>query len=303
MADTPNTPEALKDAPQAATPSANFLNDTTGSVKSEDTLYNDFFQETGGEMTLWTKKERSGLEVLVNILEWTTIFVVVIGSVMAIHVFVRTMNNVSFLESYSFICPYLNYDIEGISDTEKWCKNIDTIEKEFSEKKVTLEANIIDALTEYIPIRVSSSILDASPEKKFIIDTFQNKPRINNVLEAFEQIKSTAQKNLTPTGNETTIQCTGISVTNGNTLSTQCTIYGGDIGNSNTNGQLGSARVEALDFIEKISDTTKSSLILNSYPTSLSIETVDTQESREQGYSTRTTIPINVTYIPLTEKI
>jgi hypothetical protein len=35
----------------------------------------------------------------------------------------------------------------------------------------------------------------------------------------------------------------------------------------------------------------------------LSIETVDTQESREQGYSTRTTIPINVTYIPLTEKI
>jgi hypothetical protein len=52
MADTPNSTDALKDAPQNPAPSANFLNDTTGSVKSEDTLYNDFFQETGGEMTL-----------------------------------------------------------------------------------------------------------------------------------------------------------------------------------------------------------------------------------------------------------
>ncbi len=302
MADTPNSTDALKDAPQNPAPSANFLNDTTGSVKSEDTLYNDFFQETGGEMTLWTKKERSWLEVLVNVLEWTTIFVVVIGAVMALHVFVRTLNNASFLESYSFICPYLNYDVEGISDTEKWCKNIDVIEKEYSEEKVALETNIIEALTEYIPIKVSSSILDASPEKQFIIDTFKNKPKINNVLETFEQVKLVAQKNLTPTGNQTTIKCSGISVTNGNTLSTQCTIFGRDIGNDDTNGKIGSARVEALNFIEKISDTTNSSLILNSYPTSMSIEVVDTAEAKEQGYSTRTTIPINVTYIPLIEK-
>lgn len=70
----------------------------------------------------------------------------------------------------------------------------------------------------------------------------------------------------------------------------------------NTNGQLGSSRIEALDFLEKLADTTRSSLVLNNYTTSLSIENINDKEAETTGYNTRTTIPINVRYIPLTVK-
>ncbi|MBX9809170.1 hypothetical protein K2X92_02150 [Candidatus Gracilibacteria bacterium] len=300
MADTSNTTGSGDTPVSQSAPESSFLNETPSSVKSEDTLYNDFFQENGsGEMTLGTKKERSGLEVLVNVLEYTAILAVIIGAVSALHVFVRSLDDVSFLENYPFACPYLNYDVT-LPSTEKGCKNIAAIKKEYEDKKQVLEENILDALTEYIPIKVSSSILDASPEKKFIINTFQTKPRVNNVLEAFERVKSNAQKTIDPTTGEKNIKCTGITVTDGDTLSTQCTIEGGEIGSSNTNGQIGSSRIEALDFMEKLADTTKSSLILNNYQTSLSIGSVFDKETNT--YVTTTLIPISVRYVPLIEK-
>ena len=62
------------------TTGSSFLNESSANTKSEDSLYNDFFQENGNEeMTLSAKKERSGLEVLVNVLEYITMLVVVTG--------------------------------------------------------------------------------------------------------------------------------------------------------------------------------------------------------------------------------
>ncbi len=62
------------------TTGSSFLNESSAAAKSEDSLYNDFFQENGNEeMTLSAKKERSGLEVLVNVLEYVTMLVVVSG--------------------------------------------------------------------------------------------------------------------------------------------------------------------------------------------------------------------------------
>lgn len=99
-------------------------------------------------------------------MQYITIFIVLVWIFWAAHVFVRSIDNASFLENYPFLCPYLNYDL--INDAnEKWCKNVGAINKEYTEKKWTLENNIIAALTEYIPIKVSSSILDASPEKVY----------------------------------------------------------------------------------------------------------------------------------------
>ena len=173
-----------------------------------------------------------------------------------------------------------------------------TVQKEYVERQNILQDNIITGLTEYIPIKVSASILDASPEKKFIIDTYDNKPRVNEVLEAFGRVKTSSQAG---GGN---IECSGLTVTNGNSLSTQCTIYGGAIGDSDTNGQLGSARIQALRFIENIADTNKSSLILENQPTSLGIEKLGSKDpTLVNGFQTRTTIPIQVRYIPLIQKI
>ncbi|MBC7498634.1 hypothetical protein H7170_03270 [Candidatus Gracilibacteria bacterium] len=289
MADTP---------PQV--PESSFLTGTPIALpssvkeKTEETLYNDFFQENStGEMSLGGKKERSSLEILVSILQYLTICIVVIGILFGLHVYIRSSSG-GFLENYPFLCPYLHYDINAPSD-EKACKSVVTIGREYVERQSILEENIIKGLTEYIPIKVSASILDASPEKKFIIDTYDSKPHVNEVLEAFGRVKLASQSVI---GN---IECSGLTVTNGNSLSIQCTIYGGGIGDADSNGQIGSARIQAMRFIENLADTSKSSLILENQPTSLGIEKI--KNDTTVGFLTRTTLPIQVRYVPLIQKI
>ncbi len=118
MSDTSNTTSPISSSSPPSSVS-NFLAETPAPQKSEDTLYNDFFQEnSNGEITIGAKKERSGLELLVTVLEYTAILFVIIGVLGAIHVFIRTMNNTEFFKSYTFICPYLQYDI-NIPDEDK----------------------------------------------------------------------------------------------------------------------------------------------------------------------------------------
>jgi hypothetical protein len=289
MADTP--PQVPESSFLTGTPIA-LPSDAKG--KTEETLYNDFFQENStGEMSLGGKKERSSLEIIVSILQYLTICIVVIGILFGLHVYIRSSSG-GFLENYPFLCPYLHYDINAPSD-EKACKSVVTIGREYAERQSILEENIIAWLTEYIPIKVSASILDASPEKKFIIDTYDSKPHVNEVLEAFGRVKLASQS---VSGN---IECSGLTVTNGNSLSTQCTIYGWGIGDADSNGQIGSARIQAMRFVENLADTSKSSLILENQPTSLGIEKV--KNDTVVGFLTKTTLPIQVRYVPLTQKI
>ena len=291
MADTP--PQAPESSFLTGAPTV-IPSDATS--KTEETLYNDFFQENStGEMSLGGKKERSSLEILVNVMQYVTIFVVAVGVLFGLHVYVRSSASGGFLENYPFLCPYLHYDIDA-PDSEKWCKSVSTIGKEYTERQFILQGNIIEGLTEYIPIKVSASILDASPEKKFIIDTYDNKPHVNEVLEAFSRVKLASQS---VSGN---IECNGLTVTNGNSLSTQCTIYGWGIGDADSNGQIGSARIQAMRFIENLADTSKSSLILENQPTSLGIEKIK-NDATTVGFSTRTTLPIQVRYVPLIQKL
>lgn len=58
-------------------------------------------------------------------------------------------------------------------------------------------------------------------------------------------------------------------------VSTQCTIYGGDIGDDDANRKLGSARLEALRFTDFIANTVESHFVLLNPPTTLSIEKID----------------------------
>lgn len=40
----------------------------------------------------------------------------IVGILAALHVFVRSTKSGSFLENYTFICPYLHYDIDTPDD-------------------------------------------------------------------------------------------------------------------------------------------------------------------------------------------
>lgn len=294
MADTPESiPQ--EGSNNSSSPESAFLNEAPNSAKSEDMLYNDFFQENShGEVLTSANRERSELEIIVSILRYVTIFVVILGILAGIHVFVRSTKSGSFLENYTFLCPYLHYDIHTPDDYDKWCKNVEVIWSDYKEKEKILEENIINSLATYIPIKVSASILDASPERKFILNTYANKPNVKNVLEAFEVVKAASQKNWN-------IQCKGVAITNGNTLSTQCEIFGGEIGNSDINWQIGSARIQALHFIENLTDTIQYSLILDAQPLSMSMERLPKDDP--SGFITRTTLPIQVRYIPLIKKL
>lgn len=303
MADTPIPVPVTPTIPVPPPTESSFLPGTPTAPEAgkdgttENALYNDFFQEnSNGEIRLGGKKERSTLEIVVSILQYITICIVIVWILFGAHIYMRSSQSVSFLETYPFLCPYLHYDIDAPAEN-KWCKSIGIIKQEYTEKQAILEENIVSKLTEYIPIKVSSNILDASPEKRFIIDTYDNKPNVKDVLEAFGQVKSSSQSA------SNSIECTGLTVTNGNSLSTQCTIYGGGIGDTDTNGELGSARIQALRFIENLGNTSKSSLILENQPTSLGIEKLSSNESIATGFSTRTTIPVQVRYVPLVQKI
>jgi hypothetical protein len=139
--------------------------------------------------------------------------------------------------------------------------------EEYEKKEQELQDEIINYLTEYIPIKVSQNIMDASPERKFIFDTYDNKIYVDKIMDRFEVEKKAAQY----VGGDN-IECNGITITERNKVSTQCTIYGGDIGDDDENRKLGSARIEAMRFIDRISNTANSQFILINPPTALSVE-------------------------------
>ncbi len=98
------------------------------------------------------------------------------------------------------------------------------LETIYLEKQKQLETNIVNQLAVYIPIKVSSNIIDASSEKTFIVDTYNNKVDVKNMIEQFETVRKNASSIMSDN-----IICSGINITDGARLSTQCTVYGGAI--------------------------------------------------------------------------
>ncbi len=297
MADSPISSEKTSNNTSPELES-NFLGKGPAAEKNDDILYNDFFQESSnGDISSKAKDNRSSMELIVSVMRYVTILVVSIWILFWVHTFIRSSDIWGFIQNYPILCPYLNYDIKNDS-SEKQCKNVTAIQKEYTDKINTLENNIITNLTEYIPIKVSSSILDASPEKKFVISTYDTKPNINKLLEAFEKVKSESQSVLWDN-----ITCKGLVIKDGISLSTICTVLGWDIGNDDVNSHLWSSRIEALRFIANLSNIYKYSLILDNPPNVLSIEKNTEKETLNTGFSTRTVLPIQVKYVPLIQKL
>jgi hypothetical protein len=64
-----------------------------------------------------------------------------------------------------------------------------------------------------------------------------------------------------------------------------------------------SARIQALQFVENLANTSKSSLIMENPPISLSIEKLGKSEQEATGFMTRTNLPIQVRYLPVNKKL
>lgn len=171
------------------------------------------------------------------------------------------------------------------------------LESIYTEKQKQLEANIINQLSVYIPIKVSTNIINASSEKTFIVKTYENKTDVRNMMDQFE----TVRKNASSISNNNII-CSGINITDGNRLSTQCTVYGGDIGAEESPTTLASARVEALHFLEKLANTPESNFILENPPTLLAIDIIKDTRDLPISFKTQTTIPLSLRYVSASQK-
>lgn len=173
------------------------------------------------------------------------------------------------------------------------------IATDYEKKSKDFQEELVKYLTEYIPIKVSQNIMDASPERKFILDTFDGKIHLEKIIEKFEEEKKKAQY-----VNWDNIECNGMTITDRNLVSTQCTIYGWSIGDDDANRKLGSSRIEVLRFLEKIGTTAKSQFVLLNPPTSLSTERIQWWANDINPiFKTRTTIQLQLQYVPLSQKL
>jgi hypothetical protein len=282
--DIPNTPPTSS----GKTNEENFLQSTPAS---DTNIYGDFFQETSdGNISIGSKAQKSGIEVFTMVLSYAIPVVIVLTILMSIHVFIRNRDKADTIENYQFICPYLNYGINVPSD-EKKCKTINMVAQDYEAKQVNIQNDIIDTLTQYIPIKTSNSIIDASPEKNFVLETYKNKIHIDEIIENFNKAVITGSNKSV----KNNIECNGINITK-ELLTTQCTIYGWIIGASDT---FWSARIETLKFAEYLANTPISHFVLMNPPTSLSVEKVDPETATNPQFQTRTTIPIQVRYSPI----
>lgn len=260
--------------------------------------YGDFFQETSdGNISIGTKSQKSWLEIATGILSYVVPIVIVATLLSSLHVYLRTQESSSFAENYQFLCPYMNMWVDTPDD--KWCKTLTMIQKDYTEKTDNLKTSMIELLTEYIPIKTSRNIMDASPERKFIFDIYENKIHVDDIMRDFETVKKSSSY-----AGFSNIVCNGISITNGDSLSTQCTIYWWKIGDDDSNKKLGSARIEALRFLDNLGNTPKSNFILLNPPTSLSTDEVMPDENGEvnSAFSTQTIVQIQARYVPFNQK-
>ncbi len=139
------------------------------------------------------------------------------------HVWLKGQPDSTFAENFPFLCSYITSGIEAKEDIG--CKTARVLETEYQSRQTVLNRNIVNELATYIPLKVSSNIVDASSEKTFIIEKYNAKVDINAVIEQFEKVRKNSESLVA-----SNINCTGLTITNGVIFSTQCSVYGGAIG-------------------------------------------------------------------------
>lgn len=290
--------EIEKNVAPTTTESISFVTSWKEADSSQtDATYNEFFQETGdGNISIGRKAQKSWLEITTTILGYIIPILIIVTAIWSFHVYVQKWGWAQAIkDNYSFLCPYLNYSIT-VPDEKYNCDTLESIKNIFSKNKSDLEQLIVEKLNEYIPIKLTKNILATSPEKKFAEDTFKQKLHMDTVMNKFEEVRNNAKSLM---GNN--IICNGLSITGKWDVSTQCAVYGDVSGKDDENGNLGSARIEALRFLATLADTSKSQFILLNPPSTLSMEKI-TDNKDFSNFHTRTTVSIQAKYVPFADK-
>jgi hypothetical protein len=63
----------------------------------------------------------------------------------------------------------------------------------YAERQKVITDEIVKRLNEYIPIKITKNLMDTSPEKNFIVSTYESKIRVNEIMDQFEKVLKSAQ--------------------------------------------------------------------------------------------------------------
>lgn len=284
----PATPEQV---PVVTTTGTNFLNGT--ETHQKDALYADLFQQNeDGELVKKQNTKKSPLEIISKILT-VVMPILLIGAILgAGYAYVRGQEDNSMAENFPFLCGILTAGIET-DDPAYSCQTAIFIQADQEKKYTTLEKTIVEQLSVYIPLKLLGATLDGRMEVKEVKEIFANKVNAADIIAQFERVKKSAQSPVMQN-----IFCTQMTITNATTLTVQCDIYGGEIGE--TDGRtLGSSRIEAIRFIERLSVTETSGFLLETPPTVLSIQDVTKDEKWGSYFSTKTSLTLSMNYLSL----
>lgn len=284
----PATPEQV---PVVTTTDTNFLNGT--ETHQKDALYADLFQQNeDGELVKKQNTKKSPLEIISKILT-VVMPILLIGAILgAGYAYVRGQEDNSMAENFPFLCGILTAGIET-DDPAYSCQTAMFIQADQEKKYTTLEKNIVEQLSVYLPIKLLSTTLHDRLEVKEAKKIFTNKVNATEIIEQFEKVRKAAQS-----PNMQNVVCNQMNIQNGNTLTVQCEVYGGNVGDVD-NRALGSSRIEAIRFIEQLSATEMSGFLLETPPTTLSIEDVSKDEKISPIFKTKTTLTLSMKYLSL----
>ncbi len=232
------------------------------------------------------KSRKPLIEVATNIL-WVVLilFLLWIGLI-SLDVWFRQQDENVLAAKYSFLCPYTHVWVEKVEPDD--CRT------------EVLQKEILTELAEYIPIKVSKNLIDGSPEKAFIEETYAWKLDYQKIIGRFEEIITKQSE-----GYRDKILCDGLQMTEKWDLSTQCIVYGGEVWSDGENGRLGSSRLETLKFIDALGRTEMYGFILKNPPSELTAEELQSGSDStsdatnewsviSKDFKTRTAISINL---------
>lgn len=288
MASDPKTPP--ESAPKDANTKESFIH--IEEKWKEWQAYKDLFQQDGGgTIRIGPKAKKPILEIITMWLGYVLIIGIIVTLGFSVDVFLRSQKQNAIAEKYRFLCPYISLGIVDKDPDE--CRTLTMIRDYYTAEKDKIEEETLKNLAQYIPIKVSKNLIEASPEKAFIVKKYESKVRFDAIIDKFEKVRSAQQY-----VKQSNIICTGISMNESGNMSTQCIIYGGDIGSDGSNGKLWSSRIEALKFIDALGETDKSEFIVMDPPLALSTEEL-TPGSNGDYFTTRTIVPLQLQYVPI----
>lgn len=266
-----------------------FINAGSQPDLSTESVFN--YMTDGKEFSRAPKPKENVLgDYIITWLSLINVILFIIAGLTFLDTWLRWQEDNTLVQNYSVFCSYLTRWLEDYPENKN-CNTVAMIEKSTDKEKKTLENQIAERLEIYLPIKIQQGSLFA-PEQKLIDTLLKKRMSMLDIMSNFEEMELAAN------AWNNNIECTGIQITSKWLLNTRCKIFGERLWQIGETGNIGSARIEAMKFIDILWKPIESHFIVTTPPASLSIETINPNNEEKPWFYTTTFIPLQLQYVP-----